>query len=100
MTDDDPAGTDGSPAHESGAVPVDDVADLPDLAPGEWPALDPRTLAALEARGFDVGAVPDEALPTDRRCPRCHWPVFRVTMAGPGAQVLGPCGCRIGGPPL
>ncbi|ELZ11561.1 hypothetical protein C479_06846 [Halovivax asiaticus JCM 14624] len=56
----------------------------------DWTRLDPRELA-----GVDMSEVPDEALPTDRRCPRCHWPVFQITMNGPTTQVLGPCGCRV-----
>lgn len=67
-----------------------DADRLADLGPSEWAAVDPE-----ELRDVDMSEVPDEALPTDRRCPRCHWPVFQVTTMGPKSHVLGPCGCRV-----
>ncbi|MFC3957494.1 hypothetical protein [Halovivax cerinus] len=60
----------------------------------DWDALDPADLTA-----FDMSEVPDDALPTDTRCPKCHWPVFQVTMTEPTTRVLGPCGCRVGTDP-
>ena len=71
-----------------------DPSELADLEPSEWPALDPAALRELEDGGFDVRAVPDEALPTAERCPQCHWPVFQVTVVGPGVRIFGPCDCR------
>ncbi len=57
----------------------------------------PRPAGALldSVDGADMSEVPDDALPTDDRCPHCHWPVFQVTTTGPHTHVLRPCGCRV-----
>lgn len=60
----------------------------------EWTDLGPAELT-----DGDMSEVPDEALPTDDRCPKCHWPVFQVTVIGPSTKVVGPCGCRVGTEP-
>ncbi|WP_254864259.1 hypothetical protein [Halovivax gelatinilyticus] len=63
---------------------------LESLGVEDWASVDPRDLA-----GVDMRDVPDEALPTDRRCPRCFWPVFQITTTGPHSHALRPCGCRV-----
>ncbi|WP_254863697.1 hypothetical protein [Halovivax gelatinilyticus] len=70
------------------AAASDDEASVLDRHDGG--TVDPRELADV-----DMASVPDEALPTDDRCPKCHYPVFGVTSSGPDAHVLSPCGCRV-----
>lgn len=80
-TEDRP-GTDGAGAAESKLLAAIDGDD--------WSQLGPEQLTDV-----DMSVVPDEALPTDERCPRCHWPVFTVTTMGPHTHELEPCGCRV-----
>ena len=68
-----------------------EAADFADFEPGDWRRYDLEEIEAL-----DFSKVPDSALPTDTRCPRCHWPVFVETVQGPGHHSLRPCGCRVG----
>lgn len=65
--------------------------ELAELEPTDWPKLDREDLEDL-----DFSRVPDSALPGDKRCPRCDWPVTMVTTFGPHTHVLDPCGCQVG----
>ncbi|WP_247730030.1 hypothetical protein [Halovivax limisalsi] len=71
--------------------PADEL--LESLDADDWASVEPQELAAVDMRD-----VPDEALPTDRRCPHCHWPVLQVTTTGPHDHRLRPCGCRVASP--
>lgn len=66
---------------------------LDSLGADDWGSVEPRDLATV-----DMDDVPDEALPTDRRCPHCRWPVFQVATTGPHDHRLRPCGCRVASP--
>lgn len=65
--------------------------ELAELEPTDWPKFDRDDLDDL-----DFSLVPDSALPTDKRCPLCEWPVFLVVSMGPHRHQLSPCGCRVG----
>ena len=82
--------TDGS---RSDRPPLSELEpkDFADFEPADWSRYDLDEIEAL-----DFSKVPDSALPTDARCPRCHWPVFVETVRGPGEHILRPCGCRVG----
>lgn len=81
-----------NPENRVEAAGCEDVNATPfaELDAAAWAHLSPEQPADV-----DMSAVPDEALPTDERCPRCHWPVLMVTTMGPHTHELTPCGCRV-----